>query len=237
MTEEQNVEQVRNAMHSYMRKLRERTGLSQQEVGNRVGVRQEAVAQWEREAGNPPGVTVIPKLAKLYNVDEKELLAERNRCKQKTRIAKSPEIGFDKGVRAKIFGYPLPCLEKIYPEDFTGQTLDALRDPETQWRCATLECDMRSFFFRNESEAMEPLIPKGALVAFDPMLQPKTGSIVLVRRKLQEKRFEWIIRLWKEEAGQKLLMGGRPEAWPTLELKEEDSVIAVAVEAHMVFPR
>lgn len=228
---------VRNPMYQYMRELRAKSGLPQQEVAEKLDVRQEAVAQWEREAGNPPGLAVIPRLAKIYGVKEEEIMGHRKACSLRIRAARSPDLDFEQGTRPRFFGVPLPCLTTVRDADFVGQILDAIRDHEMKWRAVTENCDTRSFLLKNESKALEPMIPEGAWVAFDPMRRPRSGTVVLVKRVSETGEITLMIRQYLEDSGQKILAGATKDSWPATELRKDDKIIAVAIEAHIVLPR
>lgn len=227
----------RNPMYEYMRDLRARSGLPQKEVADRLGIRQEAVAQWEREAGNPPGITTIPRLAEIYGVKEQEIMDQRQACGAKMRTARSPDLDFEAGKRPKIFGVPLPCLVSVQQEDLTGQILDAIRNPAMLWRAVNEECDTRSFFYRNDSKALEPMIPSGAWIAFDPMRKPRSGCIVLVRRVTENNESILMVRQYVVDEPQKILMGATLESWPATSLLPTDQILAVGIEVQIPLSR
>lgn len=59
------------------KEFRERAGLSQREVGRRLGISDSAVCLWEREKGGSlPRVSMLPAIAKLYGVTVDELLSD-----------------------------------------------------------------------------------------------------------------------------------------------------------------
>ena len=231
-----NRNKPRNTMWQLMRQLREGVGLPQSEVAEKLGIRQEAVAQWERSEGNPPGRARMPALARLYQVDVSVLETARGDTERTTRAVRLPELDFDHGQRPKIHGYPLPCLNTIQPNDFVTQILLAIRNPEVQWRVVYTPCDTRSFFFKMDNDSMEPLIAKGAWVAFDPIIMPKDQNIVLIHRK-DDQKISWLIRMLRIEGDQKILMGATRSSWPPRNMEDQDTIVAVAIEAHSIFPR
>ena len=231
-----NRNKPRNTMWQLMRQLREGVGLPQSEVAEKLGIRQEAVAQWERSEGNPPGRARMSALARLYQVDVSVLETARGDTERTTRAVRLPELDFDHGQRPKIHGYPLPCLNTIQPNDFVTQILLAIRNPEVQWRVVSTPCDTRSFFFKMDNDSMEPLIAKGAWVAFDPIIMPKDQNIVLIHRK-DDQKISWLIRMLRIEGDQKILMGATRSSWPPRNMEDQDTIVAVAIEAHSIFPR
>mgnify|MGYP002795553310 CR=1 FL=1 len=58
------------------KEFREKAGLSQREVGKKLGVSDSAVCLWEREQGGSfPRASMLPEIAKLYGVTVDELLS------------------------------------------------------------------------------------------------------------------------------------------------------------------
>ncbi len=231
-----NRNKPRNTMYQLMKQLREDSGLPQSEVAKKLGIRQEAVAQWERQEGNPPGLARLSALARIYQVDVSVLETARGGAAQSNRAVRLPELDFDHGQRPQIHGYPLPCLDAIQPDDFVTQILLAIRNPKVQWRVVSTPCDTRSFFFKLDNDSMEPMIAQGSWVAFDPMITPKDQNIVLVYRK-EEQKISWQIRVLRIEGGQKILMGATRSSWPPRNMETQDKIVAVAIEAHTIFPR
>ena len=231
-----NRNKPRNTMYQLMKQLREDSGLPQSEVAKKLGIRQEAVAQWERQEGNPPGLARLSALARIYQVDVSVLETARGGAAQSNRAVRLPELDFDHGQRPQIHGYPLPCLDAIQPDDFVTQILLAIRNPKVQWRVVSTPCDTRSFFFKLDNDSMEPMIAQGSWVAFDPMITPKDQNIVLVYRK-EEQKSSWQIRVLRIEGGQKILMGATRSSWPPRNMETQDKIVAVAIEAHTIFPR
>lgn len=59
------------------KEFREKAGLSQREVGDRLGISDSAVCLWEREQGGSlPRASMLPAIAKLYGVTVDDLLAD-----------------------------------------------------------------------------------------------------------------------------------------------------------------
>jgi transcriptional regulator with XRE-family HTH domain len=61
------------------KECREKAGLSQREVGDRLGISDSAVCLWEREQGGSlPRASMLPAIAKLYGVTVDELLSDHD---------------------------------------------------------------------------------------------------------------------------------------------------------------
>ena len=65
-----------------LREMRERVGLRQEDVGNRLNVDQTAVSNWERGKTKPLR-KYRKQLAKMYGVSEEELLADQSGAAEK----------------------------------------------------------------------------------------------------------------------------------------------------------
>ena len=62
-----------------VKECREKAGLSQREVGDRLGISDSAVCLWEREQGGSlPRASMLPAIAKLYGVTVDELLSDHD---------------------------------------------------------------------------------------------------------------------------------------------------------------
>ena len=60
------------------KECREKAGLSQREVGDRLGISDSAVCLWEREQGGSlPRASMLPAIAKLYVVTVDKLLSDQ----------------------------------------------------------------------------------------------------------------------------------------------------------------
>lgn len=60
------------------KECREKAGLSQREVGDRLGISDSAVCLWEREQGGSlPRASMLPAIAKLYGVTVDKLLSDQ----------------------------------------------------------------------------------------------------------------------------------------------------------------
>lgn len=62
-----------NAIASYLQTLRKEKGLTQSELGERLGVSSQAVSNWER-AESLPDTALLPELSMIYGVSVDEIL-------------------------------------------------------------------------------------------------------------------------------------------------------------------
>lgn len=118
------------------RQLREENGLSQIELGNRLGVTQQSVFAWEHGKTVPQIQTAIA-LSQLYNVSLDYLLG----LSDVPQIIKEPAITDDE-LRAstleRIRNLPVPVLKKlldlmdaIQSDQGSGSAAPAPRDPSS----------------------------------------------------------------------------------------------------------
>ena len=64
----------KNEFGQILRKIREKAGLSQKELGDKVNVDFTYISKIESGAKPPPSKKVITKLATILNIDEEEML-------------------------------------------------------------------------------------------------------------------------------------------------------------------
>ncbi len=173
---------ITNPLAKTFQDARMRLGLLQADVAKQMGVRRESVSQWERPQGCPPGQDRIEALAELYHLDLNEL----NDLRQKNRTYRVSQdiLNFEHGRRPLVDGRPLPCFTSL-PLDFSTlrtRIINAI-NPQSGilWRMVSTNCSERSFFYRMMGTSMEPKIPDGAWVAFDPdRPRPTDGDVILM---------------------------------------------------------
>ena len=71
---------AKKSLTGYLKKCREKRGLSQKEVSVLLGYSSpQFISNWERGESDPP-VKVLAKLAKIYRIPDSELLAKYIEC-------------------------------------------------------------------------------------------------------------------------------------------------------------
>ena len=58
-----------------LKNLRKENNLSQQELGDKLGVKYSAVSKWERNENTPP-LKIVYKLTKLYDITYDEIMED-----------------------------------------------------------------------------------------------------------------------------------------------------------------
>ncbi len=94
-----------------LKQLREEIGLSQIELGNRLGVTQQSVFAWERGKTSPQIQTAIA-LAQMYGVSLDYLMG----LSDDRQIKKEPTVGDDEyraGTMERIRTLPEPVLQRL----------------------------------------------------------------------------------------------------------------------------
>jgi transcriptional regulator with XRE-family HTH domain len=220
-----------NPLASTFKEARLRLGLKQSEVANQLGVRQEAVSHWERPGGSPPGQDRIEAVAKLYQLDLKEL--ENGRKINRNYRITHDQLNFEHGIRPLTEGRPLPCFTTL-PVDFSelrARIINAV-DPQygIRWRMISTSCSERSFFYQLKGASLEPRIPDGAWVAFDPdRPRPMPGDVILMRVN-----DTYLMGILKEDQGRKFLAAENPVfTGVAVPIQSDLDILAVGIEVQI----
>ncbi len=95
-----------------IRELRNKAGLTQQELGSKINVSHTYLSKIENGTTSPPSKKVIPRLGRALNVDKDELLILAGKAPASTREgAGSHVLGYAKRVRESLM--PLKSLPKV----------------------------------------------------------------------------------------------------------------------------
>ena len=91
--------------------LRKKSGLSQEELAEKLGISRQAVSKWERAESSPDTDNLI-SIAKLYNVSLDELL----KTDEEAEIPRAPEKEKEKDRQEKkspLYKFPYPVVAVI----------------------------------------------------------------------------------------------------------------------------
>jgi transcriptional regulator with XRE-family HTH domain len=219
-----------NPLAEILRRARLKTGISQADAAEVFKVRREAVAQWEREKGNPPSATRFDEIAKLYNMDT-QLLYDAREPGATQRTAQPTALHFKHGQRPVLNYFPLPCLSRLPrpDEDIRDLIIRSIANPHILWRILAVPCSEKSFFIQMQGASMEPRIPDKTWIAIDPAITPRHESIVLTRGE----RDAPDIKQLTIDGGTWFLT---PEnrTYPVRKITKED-ILGVAIEGHILF--
>ena len=148
--------------------LREDSGLTQVELGNKLETESMTISRWERSEIVRPHPKTVEQLCEYFGVSSGDLLSE-NGYYAKTRgvstIAPRPATGSLPIVGAAHAGDPSPAYE------LDGGTLD----------CPEEYCREGNFFIRINGDSMDRQLVDGTYALIDVHAQVKSGDIALVK--------------------------------------------------------
>lgn len=139
-----------------LREMRKNAQLTQSDVANLLGVTQQAVGKWEKEAASPDPETLL-RLAGIFNVSVDELLGRPG------VVEIQPEI------LVPILGTVRAGYGALAYEEEQGREPANVRDPESY------------FYLLVKGDSMEPRIQNGdlALVRRQPVLDDGDLGVVV----------------------------------------------------------
>ena len=151
-----------------IKRLRELSGLTQEELGKQVGVSSMAVSQWENDRA-VPRMGTIEKLAQVLKTTKSSLIDDGE-----TAFAR-PLPGAITPTKSKP-AY-LPLLGRVHAgEPCEPDTLDDLVALPAQ----VADAHPRAYFLKVEGDCMDKIYPEGCLILVDPDREPANGSIAAV---------------------------------------------------------
>ena len=155
---------------STVRFLREKAGLSQAALAKEIGVDRSAVAQWEN-GFSQPRMGNLKKLAAFFGVPISILLNEIDRS--------------EKGETSVV----LQALSNIHANSNAdeGSSYELIDVPRS-----VLSNHPTAKAVLVEGDCMSRVIPEGAIVVYDPSLEPANGQIAIVETE------DWgtLLRRW-----------------------------------------
>ena len=142
-----------------VRSLRERAGLTQAEIAQKLGLTSRAVGAWENGRARPR-LDKMSQLAELLNVTVSELMGEPGMDVQGAPTGLVPLLGSTHmGERD----------DDTYPEDF-------VRVPQE-----VIDRHPGCFAVHAEGGCMDKRYPHDCVVVLDPAMRPRVGDAVLAR--------------------------------------------------------
>jgi SOS-response transcriptional repressor LexA len=185
---------------SRIRKLRTEKKLTQAKVAKASGVSPASVTQWEQDANQPRGESLIA-LAKVLGCEPDWLLSGKRT--PPTR----PEVS-NVTAGPELHGL-YPVISWVQAGDWSAiheiSVADAMHYP------CPVKCSNKTFLLEVHGMSMSPTFSEGDLIFVDPEVQPINGKYVVARLDDQnEATFKQLII----ESGYKFLKATNP-AWPT----------------------
>ncbi|WP_035425427.1 LexA family protein [Atopobium fossor] len=189
---------------------REKLGLTQDELGAKVGLTGSSVSQWEAGRAKPR-IGVLKQLAELFNMSTSELLGEELQYANRA-------IPF-RGTSAMV---PMRVLGKTHAGETTEQIEDIklVEVPETVARNHP-----DAFMLQVEGDCMNRSYPDGCLVMVDPLLQPWNGCAVVAEPSVGES----VLRRYMRGQSSMMLAADSFSAYDDMVFSGEDEVKLVGV--------
>lgn len=153
---------------SNIRKLRKQTGLTQEELAEKLKVARSTITQWETGCSSPR-MGMIQKLSGVFGVTPAELLLEEVE-------PHAPSLSAIP-VKASISTVPLLTLGRVHAGELTDEGA-AERCVEVP--ASVLDGHPRAFALLVEGDCMDRVIPEGSHVLVDPDREPGNGNVVVV---------------------------------------------------------
>lgn len=152
---------------SRVRSLRDRSGLTQAELAEKLGLTNRAVGAWE-SGRSRPRLDKMQQLADLFGVTVSELMGE-----EVPEGAPANAIPFT----AESDTVPFIRLGKVH----AGMSSEEIPNPEcvVQVPRIVAEAHPRGFLLMVEGDCMDRAYPPGCLVLVDPDLEPWNGCAVV----------------------------------------------------------
>ena len=152
---------------SRVRSLRDRSGITQAELAEKLGLTNRAVGAWE-SGRSRPRLDKMQQLADLFGVTVSELMGE-----EVPEGAPANAIPFT----AESDTVPFIRLGKVH----AGMSSEEIPNPEcvVQVPRIVAEAHPRGFLLMVEGDCMDRAYPPGCLVLVDPDLEPWNGCAVV----------------------------------------------------------
>ncbi len=187
-----------------IRRLRNESEMTQEQLAERIGVARSTVAQWER-GWTKPRMGMVSRLAAAFGTTPSAIVAE-------------PGASHDDA----FVGPAILTLHSIADagSDVTGAAQEAARKTEVPISLLVRHPHARAVLM--EGDAMDRMCPPGMVVVFDPDLEPTNGRIAVV-----ETRGQVVIRRLFRGNGTMLLVADSHQA-------HDDIVLAGGDDARLL---
>ncbi|WP_298578754.1 LexA family transcriptional regulator [uncultured Olegusella sp.] len=197
------------SFQSTVRMNREKLGLTQDELGSKVGLTGSSVSQWEAGRAKPR-IGVLKQLAELFSMSTSELLGEK---------PQGAGSFIPVGTSAMV---PMRVLGKTH----AGEAIEEIEDPgfvEVPETVARNHPD--AFMLRVEGCCMNRSYPDGCLVMVDPTISPWNGCAVVAEPSSGES----VLRRYYRGQSSLLLTADSYESYDDLMFSGDDEVMLLGV--------
>lgn len=170
-----------------IRALREKFGLTQDQLAEKLGVTRESVHRWETDK-----MTVrdrhVSRLIELFGVEPEDIKSEKyGLAAQLSGRVRLPDGAMP--VVASSATVPLLTLGRVHAGAMTDEEEVAHR---VEVPASVCENHPRAFALEVEGDCMDRVIPEGSHVLVDPDREPGNGSIAVV----ETESYSAVMRRW-----------------------------------------
>ena len=160
-----------------IRQTRMSLKLTQQQLGDRIGVTKATISQWEKGDYSPSGQNLY-NLAKVLGVSAEWLLSGKGEPK------------FQNIEPVALGGHQIPVLSYVQAGQLTE--VQEIRDVDGGYEYIQADDDIgdRAFAMRISGDSMAPEFGEGDLVIIDPDIDPVPGDYVAAKNGSLEATFK-----------------------------------------------
>ncbi len=208
-----------------IKELRKKHGLTQQKLGELVGVNKASISQWEQGEYAPSGDNLVA-LAKAFGVSAHWLATGKG----------SPELS---NVEPAVIpqGSRVPILSYVQAGNWREVCEQATTfDGNVEYVSASVDIGPCGFGLWLRGNSMTPFFNEGDLVIVDPDEQPRPGDYVVAKNGSEEATFKKYRPRGIDENGQEVFeLVPLNDDYPTMHSERQHiEIIGVMVE-HRIF--
>ena len=162
-----------------IRELRKKHGLTQQKLGELIGVKKSSISQWENDEHSPSGDN-LAQLSKVFGVSAHWLSTGKG----------SPELS---NVEPAVIpqGGRVPILSYVQAGNWREMCEQATAfDGSLEYVAAGVSVGSCAFGLWVRGNSMEPDFKEGDLLIVDPDEAPKAGDFVIAKNGSEEATFK-----------------------------------------------
>ncbi|MFQ2071148.1 LexA family protein [Aeromonas veronii] len=210
-----------------IKELRKKHGLTQQKLGELIGVKKSSISQWENDEHSPSGDN-LAQLSKVFGVSAHWLSTGKG----------SPELS---NVEPAVIpqGNRVPILSYVQAGNWREMCEQATTfDGNVEFVSASGEIGPYGFGLWLRGDSMVPLFKEGDLIIVDPDESPQPGDYVVAKNGSDEATFKKYRPRGIDESGQEVFeLVPLNDDYPTMHSdRQHIQIIGVMVE-HRSFRR
>lgn len=204
-----------------IRELRKKHGLTQQKLGELIGVKKSSISQWENDEHSPSGDN-LAQLSKVFGVSAHWLATGKG----------SPELS---NVEPAVIpqGNRVPILSYVQAGNWREMCEQATAfDGNVEYVSAGGETGPYGFGLWLRGDSMVPLFKEGDLIIVDPDESPQPGDYVVAKNGSDEATFKKYRPRGIDENGQEVFeLVPLNDDYPTMHSdRQHIQIIGVMVE-------